>query len=117
MYSADFYDEDIGFAVGGDYTKPDMNTGNKIVSTNGGKRWKKVGNGIAFGYASCVQFIPGSDGYELVTAGPSGVFYSYDRGKSWKKISEDKEMHTLRFANNKTIIAAGQNKIIRLRLK
>ncbi|WP_417352116.1 WD40/YVTN/BNR-like repeat-containing protein [Flavobacterium alkalisoli] len=117
IYSADFYDENIGFAVGGDYTKPDMNTGNKIVTVKGGRRWKNVGDGIGFGYASCVQFLPDSEGYELVTAGPSGVFYSYDRGRSWKKILDDKDLHTLRFADNKTIIAAGQNKIIRIRLK
>jgi len=114
---ADFYDDKIGFAVGGDYEKPKSNTGNKILTTNGGKTWEVVGEGAGFGYASCVQFVPEGNGNELVTCGPSGVYYSFDRGATWKKIHDDTQLHTLRFANPKTIIAAGQNKIIQLRLK
>lgn len=117
IFSLDFYDENIGFAVGGDYEKPTKNSGNKILTTNGGKTWKLVGENAGFGYASCVQFVPGSNGDELVTAGPSGIYYSYDRGNTWKQIVNSKAFHTIQFANAKTIIAAGQKKIIRIRLK
>lgn len=117
IFSVDFYDDEIGFAVGGDYEKQELNTGNKILTTNGGKKWKPVGEGAGFGYASCVQFVPNSDGNGLVTAGPSGIWYSYDRGATWKQVYNDTSLHTLRFADEKTIIAAGQNKIIRLRLE
>jgi len=79
--------------------------------------WKLIGENSGFGYASCVQFVPGSNGNELLSAGPSGVYYTFDRGATWKKIAEDKNLHTIRFVNNKTVIAAGQNKIIRLHLK
>ncbi|GGB66745.1 hypothetical protein GCM10007424_03390 [Flavobacterium suaedae] len=117
IFSADFYDENIGFAVGGDYEQQNKNSGNKILTTDGGKTWILVGQNTGFGYASCVQFIPASDGYELLACGPAGVFYSYDRGKSWKKVHNDTALHTLRFADNKTVIAAGRNKIIKLTLK
>ncbi|QYJ67915.1 WD40/YVTN/BNR-like repeat-containing protein [Flavobacterium litorale] len=117
IFSADFYDDTIGFAVGGNYEKQDKNLGNKILTTDGGKSWQLVGEGVGFGYASCVQFVPNSEGNELVTAGPSGVYYSYDRGNTWKKIHDDTLLHTLRFVDNTTIIAAGQNKIIRLQLE
>jgi photosystem II stability/assembly factor-like uncharacterized protein len=117
IFSADFYDDKIGFAVGGDYEKPDKNSGNKILTINGGKDWQLVGEGAGFGYASCVQFVPDGNGNELVTCGPSGIFYSFDRGATWKKILDDKTLHTLRFADNKTIIAAGQGKIIRIKLQ
>lgn len=117
IFSADFYDDEIGFAVGGNYEKPEMNSDNKILTEDGSKTWKKVGQNKGFGYGSCVQFVPGSNGNELITVGTSGIFYSYDRGENWKQLSTDKTLHTLRFLNAKTAIAAGQNKIIRLKLK
>lgn len=116
IYSVDFYDEQIGFAVGGDYTKPEMNSGNKAITLNGGKKWKKIADGSGFGYASCIQFLPGGNGDELIAAGPSGIFYSYDRGENWKHVYTGKDMNTVVFADSKTIIAAGQNRIIRLKL-
>ncbi|MXN90109.1 oxidoreductase [Flavobacterium sp. Sd200] len=117
IFSIDFYDENIGFAVGGDYEKPTKNSGNKIVTTDGGKTWKLVGENIGFGYASCVKFMPGSGGDELVTAGPTGIYYSYDQGITWKQIADAKIFHTVQFVNNKTIVAAGQNKIVKISLK
>jgi len=117
IFSADFYNDEIGFAVGGDYENLQLNKDNKILTEDGGKTWKKVGQDKGFGYGSCVQFVPESNGNELITVGTSGVYYSHDRGENWKQLSSDKTLHTLRFADSKTIIAAGQNKIIRLKLK
>lgn len=117
IFGADFYDDKIGFAVGGNYETKDENSGNKILTEDGGKTWKRVGEKTGFGYASCVQFVPNSNGNELVTAGPTGIWYSYDRGTTWKKILDDTTLNTLLFADAKTIIAAGQEKIVRLRLK
>jgi hypothetical protein len=39
-----------------------------------------------FGYASCIQYIPNSDGKSLVSVGVSGLYYSYDSGNSWKQL-------------------------------
>jgi len=116
-FSLDFYDNEIGFAVGGNYEQLDKNSDNKIFTEDGGKNWKLVGQNKGFGYASCVQFVPKSKGNEIITVGPSGIYYSYDRGANWKKIAEDKSLHTIRFIDNKTAVAAGQNKILRLRFK
>ena len=117
IFSVDFYDENIGFAVGGDYEQLTKNSGNKILTTDCGKTWKLVGENTGFGYASCVQFVPSSDGNELVTAGPSGIYYSYDRGATWSKIVDSKVFNTIMFADPKTFIAAGQKEIIRVKLK
>ncbi|KGO90725.1 WD40/YVTN/BNR-like repeat-containing protein [Flavobacterium suncheonense] len=117
MFSADFYDETLGFATGGDYEKPQQNFGNKIITHDGGKTWNKVGENEGYGYGSCVQFVPGSNGNELLTVGASGVYYSYDQGKTWRKIADYKDLFTIRFVDAKTAIAAGNKKILRLKFK
>lgn len=117
IYSMDFYDFKYGFVTGGDYLKPEINTGNKALTTDGGKTWTLVADGQAFGYASCVQFIPESDGKALVTVGPSGLYYSSDYGNNWKLLLEDKTLNTIRFQNPHTAFAAGKNKIIKITFK
>lgn len=117
IFSADFYDEEVGFAGGGNYEQRDLNKGNKILTIDGGKTWKLAGERTGPGYISCVQFVPGSNGNELVTVGLNGVFYTYNRGVSWKKIADATNLNTLQFADAHTIIAAGQKNIVRFKLK
>ena len=40
MYSIDFYNQTEGFAIGGDYTQPKLNSNTKIKSTDGGRSWR-----------------------------------------------------------------------------
>lgn len=114
IFSADFYNDKIGFITGGNYEKPDDNTNNKAITFDGGKTWMLVANGTGFGYGSCVQFVPNSKGSSLVSVGANGVQYSNDYGNSWKKLDEDKELYTIRFLDHKTAYAAGRNKVIKL---
>lgn len=116
IYSIDFYDENTGFAIGGDYTKPEENTANKAVTSDGGKTWELVGEGQDPGYLSCVQYIPGREGKELVGIGFQGVYFSNDGGVSFKKLS-DEGFYTLRFTSDTTAYAAGKHRIAKLTLK
>ena len=50
MYSLDFYDDNKGFAIGGDFSAPEVNVYNKMVTENGGKDWKLVADGSMPGY-------------------------------------------------------------------
>lgn len=68
------------------------------------------------GYKSCVQFVPNSDGQELVALGFTGVSYSHNQGQSWKKLS-DEAFYTLRFQNDSIAFAAGKNRIAKLVFK
>jgi len=114
IFSADFYDENIGFITGGDYENLEKNSGNKALTINGGKTWTLISENSGFGYASCVQFVPNSGGKQLVTLGNSGLNYSSDNGTTWKQLSNDKDLHTIRFIDNSTAIAAGKNKIVKV---
>jgi photosystem II stability/assembly factor-like uncharacterized protein len=113
IYSIDFYDEKNGFAIGGDYTKPEQTRANKIRTSDGGKTWQVVGDGKEPGYRSCVQYVPNRGGKELVAIGFKGIDYSYDSGNTWKHLS-DESFYTLRFLNDSVAYAAGQGRISRL---
>ena len=116
MYSIDFYNEKIGFAIGGDYTQPDTNSVNKIRTTNGGKTWELVAQNQNPGYRSCVQFVPNGKGKELVALGFNGIDYSNDFGASWKHLS-DEGFYTIRFLNDSIAYAAGKGRISKLMFK
>ncbi|MBB3122572.1 photosystem II stability/assembly factor-like uncharacterized protein [Mesoflavibacter sabulilitoris] len=116
MYSIDFYDENHGFAIGGDYTDADANQKNKIVTNDGGKTWQVVADGSGPGYRSCVQYVPNSKAQQLVAIGFKGIDYSADAGQTWKHLS-DEGFYTLRFLNDSTAYAAGNGRISKLSFK
>ncbi len=114
IFTADFYDATHGIIAGGNYEIPQQRMGNKAITSDGGKTWKLTGEDTGFGYASCIQYVPLSKGQELVCVGAMGIFYSSDAGISWRKVSDDKDLYTIRFVNPTTAIGAGKNKIVRL---
>lgn len=116
IYSMDFYDNKNGFAIGGDYTNPESNTSNKIITNDGGNTWTLIASGKEPGYRSCVQYVPNGNGKELVTVGFKGIDYSKDGGDSWKSISKE-GFYTLRFLNDSVAYAAGQKRISKLMFK
>ncbi len=115
MYSIDFYDELNGFAIGGDYTKPEANQTNKIKTTDGGKTWQLVAEDQQPGYSSCMQFVPNGDAKKLIAVG-SGIDYSSDGGFNWKRLS-DEAFHTIRFLNDSVAYAAGNGRIAKLKFQ
>lgn len=117
IFTADFYDDKIGIIAGGNYEEQDNNSKNKAITTDGGKTWKLVAEGSGFGYASCIQFVPNSNGNEIVCVGGTGIHYSNDRGENWKLLNETKDLFTIRFQNDSIAYAAGRNKIVKLSFK
>jgi len=113
IYSIDFYDAQNGFAIGGDYTKPDINEANKIVTHDGGETWQLVANNEAPSYRSCVQYIPKRAGKELVAVGFKGIDFSNDKGYTWKSINKE-SFYTIRFLNDSIAYAAGSGRISKL---
>lgn len=115
-YSLDFYDEENGVIIGGDYTDPDGNMGNKAITTDGGKTWNLMADGQDPGYKSSIRYIPGGEAKEMVAVGNTGISYSEDSGQTWKELSKE-GFYTIRFLNDTTAYVAGKNRLARLRFR
>ena len=115
IFTADFYNDTIGIIAGGDYENQDENTKNKALTINSGQTWALISDGEGFGYTSCIQFVPESGGLLTVSVGPQGIYFSDDSGNFWKKISKEKDLHTIRFIDERNAIAAGNNKIVKIK--
>ena len=117
IFTADFYNEKIGIIAGGNYEKQDQNWANKAITKNGGKTWKLIAEKEAFGYASCIQFVPNGKGKKLISVGGTGMYYSDNFGISWTKFSDDKDFYTFRFESEKVFYATGRNKLVRFQIQ
>ncbi|WP_075342211.1 WD40/YVTN/BNR-like repeat-containing protein [Tenacibaculum agarivorans] len=113
IYSVDFYDQNNGIIIGGDYSKPNDNCKNKAITTNGGKDWTIVANNMNPNYKSCVQYVPEGNGNEIFTVGKTGISYSTDRGNTWKHLP-NLDFYAIQFVNKNTAWLTGKNKIGRL---
>ncbi|KAA2216793.1 MULTISPECIES: WD40/YVTN/BNR-like repeat-containing protein [Maribacter] len=113
IYSIDFYDQNVGIAIGGDYTKPEVNTQNKIKTEDGGKTWQLIADGQYPGYRSCIQFVPNRDGKAIVAVGFNGISYSSDGGDAWTQLSKE-GFYTIRFLSDSVAYAAGKHRISKL---
>lgn len=112
-YSIDFYDDQNGIIIGGDYTNAEENTANKAVTSDGGESWQLVAEAEDPGYKSSVRYVPDSDANQIIATGFTGIEYSKDGGNTWEKIS-DEGFYTLRFINDTVAYAAGKGRIAKL---
>lgn len=114
IYSIDFYDKNFGIAVGGDYTKQTDNVNNIATTNDGGQTWQIQASGQNAGYMTCVKFRPKTKGKELVSVGDQHISFSSDYGKTWTKISDEKNLYACEWLNHDTLILAGKDKIFKL---
>ena len=116
IYSVDFYNENIGIIMGGNFSKSEENIANKAITTDGGETWTLVANGKAPNYKSCVQYIPDTNGKEIIAVGKTGVSFSNDGGHTWKDVSKD-GYYAIQFVDKNTAWLSGNKKIGKLVLK
>lgn len=115
IYSVDFADELNGIVIGGDYSKPLMNTANKAITKDGGKTWTLVADGQDPNYKSCVQYVPETQGKEVFAVGKTGISFSNDGGLTWKEVSKE-AYYSIQFFDHNTAWLSGHQKIGKLLL-
>ena len=91
IFSMDFYDQNNGYAIGGDYTKPEIDSLNKIFTVDGGKSWKNMGLKKSEHLSKIIIHPSNSNVIWVASQGPlwskggeRGVYKSLDGGKTWK---------------------------------
>ena len=116
IYSIDFANETFGIAVGGDYTKQKENINNIATTNDGGVTWQVQASGQNGGYMTCVKIKPGSNGKEIIAVGDQHISYSRDFGKTWKIISEEKNLYACEWVDKNTVVLAGNNRIVKMKI-
>jgi hypothetical protein len=110
IYAVDFYDENLGVIIGGDWNHKDVKTANKAITRDGGKTWELLADGAGPDYSSDMSFIPGTNGKELIAVGLPGIWWSGDQGTTWKQLSET-GFYTISFKDSNNGMLAGSNSI------
>lgn len=113
IYSVDFWDEQRGIIVGGDWENKENKRSNKAITSDGGRSWQLVADGDGPGYRSSVRYVPGTEGDGIVALGSPGISYSPDGGVSWSLLSEE-GFYALEFVNDTLAFASGNKRIARL---
>lgn len=83
VFSMAFYNKKHGVVVGGNYLQDKQSTNNVLLTTDGGKTWKKPARPVA-GYRSGVTYV---NQKTLVATGSSGTDVSADGGMNWYNVS------------------------------
>lgn len=117
IYSIDFANDRFGIAVGGDYTKQEVNINNIATTNDGGKTWQIQASGENAGYITCVKIKPGSKGREIIAVGDKHISYSSDFGKTWKKISDEKGLFVCKWIDKNSLVFAGKDRIVKMKFK
>jgi len=113
IYSIDFYDEKFGIAVGGDYTQQSDNINNIATTSDGGETWQIQASGKNGGYKTCVKIRPKSKGKDIIAVGDQNIEFSSDYGKTWKTISQEKNLYVCEWIDENRLVFAGKNRILK----
>ena len=113
IFSVDFYDQNNGIIMGGNWEEKSSTTATKALTKNGGKTWNLIDNKSIPGYISCVQYIPETHGKKLVAVSTEGIYYSKNGGVKWEKISDD-GFYSIRFIDKNSAWLSGHQKIARM---
>ena len=119
IFTLDFYDRDHGIIAGGNWNGFYENDKNVAVTTDGGKNWTLVADGIDPNYTSCIHYIPGTEHQEVLSLndrvgfGGGRMMYSPDGGFNWILLN-NKSFLTLQMSSLNHGWMAGENRIARI---
>lgn len=113
IFSVAFRDSLHWIIVGGNYEKDTLKTDHVFYTQDGGNQWMRPAIPTR-GLRECVEFISGDT---VVSSGPKGIDLSYDKGKNWQPLSDDRQFSVIRKARRGSLIvlAGAKGKVAVLR--
>jgi photosystem II stability/assembly factor-like uncharacterized protein len=111
IYSLDFSSATEGIIMGGNWERKDDCTRTKALSRDGGVTWELIADKKMPGYISCVQYVPETQGKEIMAVSTEGIYYSGDHGQNWTKLSQE-GFFSLRFETRNSAWLSRQNEIV-----
>lgn len=110
IFSMAFDSAGNGVAVGGDYKRPELQTGNIALTNDGGKTWLKPSGTSPLGFRSGVAVREHGDQRLWVTVGTNGTDLSRDDGNSWQPASET-GFHAVQFVGQAGFASGSDGRI------
>ncbi len=115
IFSIDFYDKNLGIIMGGNWDNKKDGSRSKAITLDGGQTWALTATDQIPGYISCVQFVPGKSGKQVLAVSTEGIYFSNDSAKTWIKV-ENKGYYSLRFTDHKTAWLSVDQEITKIKL-
>jgi len=107
IFSVAFRDKK-GIVVGGDYLRDSLKVKHVLLTRDAGKTWQTPATPTR-GYRECVEYVTNK---ALMATGPSGIDISYNEGRDWQPLSDEKGFHVIRKSRKgKLVVVAGSEKI------
>lgn len=108
IFSVDNLSMDTVIIAGGDWSSKENTDNAMAITKDGGINWQLKENNP--GYISCIQFIPKTK--TLVACSTTGIYYSNNLAKSWKKLREESYYSFRISKNGEYLYFSGKNKLM-----
>jgi photosystem II stability/assembly factor-like uncharacterized protein len=106
IFALAFLDGQRGIAVGGDYTKPNLEASSVALTNDGGRTWSPAAAPPA-AYLSSVAFASPTD---VVAVGLAGTFVSRDGGQRWSR-TDSIPMNSVRFRDGRGVAVGPRGRV------
>jgi photosystem II stability/assembly factor-like uncharacterized protein len=106
IFALAFLDGRRGIAVGGDYTKPRLESSSVALTSDGGRTWRAAAAPPP-AYLSSVAFVTPTD---VVAVGLAGTFVSRDGGQRWSR-TDTVPLNAVRFRNGRGVAVGPRGRV------
>jgi photosystem II stability/assembly factor-like uncharacterized protein len=107
IFSLAFFDDRVGIAAGGDYTKPHLAANSVALTLDGGRTWAAAAAPPA-AYLSGVSYAGSAQ--DVVAVGLAGTFVSRDGGQRWTQ-SDTVAMNSVRFRGTSGVAVGPRGRV------